>query len=162
MLRPAPLLAIFLFIVFPLFGQQEVNQTPSQPGSQPGPAVPEKRTALPAQELAKLTAPADLVFVPVVVTDKSGKHVSGLQKEVFRIQENGSLRTISVFEEIKTEKLVAHKKDSRLEGYTNFVPGDEHPWRLTTIVLDVINTPWMRQSEAKKQLIDYLVNGYSR
>jgi len=158
MLRPTLLLAALLFLGPPLFGQQEVNRRPSPAGIETAPAVPANGTALPPQELAKLTARADLVLVPVVVTDKSGKHVSGLQKEVFRLEENGSLRTIFIFEEIKTEKLVAHKKDPRLEGYANFVRGDEHAWRLTTIVLDMINRPWMRQLEAKNQLIDYLLH----
>jgi hypothetical protein len=40
---------------------------------------------------------------PVTVTDKSGKHVSGLQKEAFHIEENGNVCSISVFEETKTE-----------------------------------------------------------
>jgi len=108
-------------------------------------------------ELAKLSARSDLVLVPVIVTDKSGKHVSGLQKEAFRIEENGNLRGISVFEETETETPVARGRDTASEGYSNFVFGDEHSWRLTTIVLDMVNTPWMRQLEAKKQLIDYLL-----
>ena len=161
MLRPVPLLAALLFVCSPLFGQQDVNQQPSHSSSQNAPAVSENRVALPPHELAKLTARTDLVLVPVIVTDKSGKHVSSLQKEAFRIEENGNVRSVSVFEETKTEKLVARGKDAALEGYSNFVPGEEHLWRLTTIVLDTINTPWMRQLEAKKQLIDYLLRSAS-
>jgi VWFA-related protein len=161
MFRPARLLAAFLFMAFPLFGQQDVNQQPSHSSSQNAPAVSENRVALPPHEFAKLTARTDLVLVPVIVHDKSGKHVSGLQKEAFRIEENGNVRGVSVFEETKTEKLVASGKDAPLEGYSNFAPGEEHLWRLTTIVLDTINTPWMRQLEAKKQLIDYLLRSAS-
>jgi len=112
--------------------------------------------------LARLNARADLVLVPVTVTDKYGKHVAGLPKEAFRIEENGDARSISVFEETKTEKLVASGKNSAVEGYSNFLPGDEHPWRLTAVVLDMINTPWMRQLEGKRQLIDYLLHSASR
>ena len=54
--------------------------------------------------------------MPVIVTDKSGKHVSGLQKEAFRIEENGSVRNLSVFEETETEKLVVHGKDATLDA----------------------------------------------
>ncbi|MGO9167415.1 MAG: VWA domain-containing protein, partial [Candidatus Sulfotelmatobacter sp.] len=157
MLRPVVVLASFLLTATQLFSQQAVSQQLPQPSVQPAPAVTENRTSLQPQELAKLTARTDLVLVPVVVTDKSGKHVSGLQKEVFRIEENGSARSISVFEETKTEKLAAGGKHASVDGYSNFVPGDGHPWRLTTIVLDMINTPWMRQLEARKQLIDYLL-----
>jgi VWFA-related protein len=161
MLRPATIFVVLLFTWAPLFGQQDVRQQPSQSSTKTAPTVPENRTALPRQELAKLTARTDLVIVPVIVTDKFGKHVSGLQKEAFLIEEDSNVRSISVFEETKTEKLVARGKDTTLEGYSNFVPGEEHLWRLTTIVLDMINTPWMRQLEAKKQLIEYLLRSAS-
>lgn len=157
MLRPAYLLAALLFVRVPLFGQQDVGQKPAASNPRPAPAVPGNRVAAAPPELAKLSARSDLVLVPVIVTDKSGKHVSGLQKEAFRIEENGNLRGISVFEETETETPVARGRDTASEGYSNFVFGDEHSWRLTTIVLDMVNTPWMRQLEAKKQLIDYLL-----
>ncbi len=160
--RPAPLIATFLILESVLFGQQDVNQQPPQSSPQTAPAVSENRAVLPAQELAKLSARTDLILVPVIVTDKSGKHVSGLQKESFRLEENGNVRNISVFEETKTETLVVPTKNIKVDGYSNFVPGDERPWRLTAVVLDMINTPWMRQSEAKRQLTDYLLRSASR
>ena len=161
MFRPATLLAAFLFMGSPWFGQQDNRQQPSQSSSQIAPVAPENGVAFPSHELAKLTARTDLVLVPVLVTDKSGKHVSGLQKEAFRIEENSNVRSVSVFEETKTEKLASRGKGTALEGSSNFVPGDEHLWRLTTIVLDLINTPWIRQLEAKRQLIDYLLRSAS-
>jgi VWFA-related protein len=160
-LRPEFFLAVLLIICSPALGQQDVRQQPSQSSTQTAPAGTENRVALPPQGLAKLTARTDLVLVPVIVTDKSGKHLSGLPKEAFRIEENGSIRNVSVFEETETEKLVAHRKDTTLDGYSNFVPGEERLWRLTAIVLDTINTPWMRQLEAKRQLLDYLLRSAS-
>lgn len=124
MLRPVAVLASFLLTASQLFSQQHVSQQSPQRGIQPAPAVTGNRTSLQSQESAKLTARTDLVLVPVVVTDRSGKHVSGLKKEAFRIEENGSVRSVSVFEETKTEKLVARGRDVRREGYSNFVPGD--------------------------------------
>ena len=159
--RPEFLLAALLLICSPGFGQQDVVRQPSQSGSQTAPALPENRAAFPPQELAKLTARTDLVLLPVIVADRSGKHVSGLQKDAFRVEENGNVRSVSVFEETETEKLVARRRDAILDGYSNFVPGEEHLWRLTAVVLDTINTPWMRQLEAKKQLIDYLLRSAS-
>jgi VWFA-related protein len=160
-LRPEFFLAVLLTICSPAFGQQDVRQQPSQSSTQTAPAITGNRVALPPQELAKLTARTDLVLVPLIVTDRSGKHVSGLPKEAFHIEENGIVRNVSVFEETETEKLVAHGKDTTLDGYSNFVPGEEHLWRLTAIVLDTINTPWMRQLEAKRQLVDYLLRSAS-
>jgi VWFA-related protein len=162
MLRTELFLAALLTIRSPAFGQQDVAQQPPQSQSQTAPTTPQNRVALPPQELAKLTARTNLVLVPVIVTDKSGKHVSGLPKSAFRIEENGNLRSASVFEETKTEKLVARAKGTVLEGYSNFIPGEEErPWRLTTIVIDTINTPWIRQLEAKRQLVDYLLRSAS-
>jgi len=162
MFRTAPLLAALLFVWCPFFGQQDVRQQPSRSSSQTAPAAPGNPVVLSPHELAKLTARTDLVLVPVMVADKSGKHVSGLQKDAFRIEENGNVRSVSVFEETKTEKLLARGRNNTLEGYSNFVPGEEHLWRLTAIVLDTINTPWIRQLEAKKQLIDYLLRSASQ
>jgi len=154
----------FLVIVSAMFGQQNAGQQPlqSQSSMKSAPSIPEDRTVLSPGELAKLSAHANLVLVPVIVTNKSGEHISGLQREAFQVEENGKVRSVSVFEETKTEKLVAVRKNTALEGYSNFLPGDEHPWRLTMVVLDMINTPWMRQLEAKKQLIDYLLRSASR
>jgi VWFA-related protein len=157
MLRPALRFAALLFICSRLFGQNDVNQQPSPSSAKAAPTVPENRAVSSPQELAKLTARTDLVLVPVIVNDKSGKHVSGLQKDAFRLEENGNVRSVSLFEETETEKLVARRKATTLDDYSNFVPGDKHLWRLTAIVLDTINTPWIRQLEAKKQLIDYLL-----
>jgi VWFA-related protein len=164
MVRPA-LFVTLLLIWLPLFGQdfgQQPSQSQSPSSNPPAPTIPERRPAPPPQELAKVTARTDLVLVPVVVTDKSGKHVPGLQKEAFRIQENGKVRNISVFEEVKTEKLVVHRKDVAPDSYSNFLPGDAQTWRMTAIVLDMINTPMMRQLEAKKQLVDFLLRSASR
>jgi hypothetical protein len=79
----------------------------------------------------------DLVLVPVVVT-KSGKHVTGLQREAFRIEESGKIRSVSIFEEITTEKLTA-LRSARPPGYSNFLPGGPQVGRLTAIVLDMVD-----------------------
>ena len=163
MLRPALWLSALLVVSPSLPSQQDAAQSPSPRSSiNTAPAVPDNRAASPPQEWARLSSRADLVLVPVTVTDKSGKHVSGLKKDAFHVEENGSLRNISIFEETVTEKLVATSKNSAVEGYSNFAPGDEHPWRLTAVVLDMINTPWMRQLEAKRQLTDYLLRSAAR
>jgi VWFA-related protein len=162
--RLAGFLAAFLALSSPLMGQQDSPGQPSQlPSSrQPGPTASEDRANPSTQELVKLTAHSDLVLVPIVVTDKSGKHVLGLRKEAFQIEEDGKVRGVSVFEEIKTEKPASRAKDSTSEGQSNFLLGDDHPWRITILVLDMINTPWMRQLEAKRRLTDYLLRSAQR
>ena len=121
-----------------------------------------QQASTPPQSSVKFSTRSDLVLIPVMVTDKSGKPVSGLSKDAFRIEENGKLRTLSLFEETRTEKLVAGPKESAANIYSNFLPHDEHSSRITMLVLDMLNTPWLRQTEAKKQLTDYLLRLTSR
>src|ERR1700688_2885181 len=51
----------------------------------------------------KFTARTDLVLIPTIVTDKSGKHVSGLKREDFTAFENGVEQKIATFEEITSD-----------------------------------------------------------
>jgi VWFA-related protein len=163
MIPHARCLVVALAFCIPLHGQQQATPEPQVPADQQTAAGPSQNltTTLP-QELVKLTARSDLVLVPVVVTDKSGKAVAGLKKDTFRVEENGKLRNLTLFEETKTEKPVAGKKDASSPTESNFLLGDDHVWRVTIVVLDMINTPSMRQLEAKKQLVDYLLRSASR
>ncbi|HXY24443.1 MAG TPA: VWA domain-containing protein [Candidatus Acidoferrum sp.] len=120
---------------------------------------------LPAQEAPpvantrqqKISVRTGLVLVPVIVTDKSGKPVSGLTKDAFHLEENGKSRSLSFFEETQTQKLTAFPSGSSpATTSANFLPHDDR-LRLTIVLLDMLNTPWLRQVEAKKQLIDYLL-----
>jgi len=121
-----------------------------------------QQSSLPPQSPVKLSTRSDLVLVPVIVTDKFGRPVSGLSKDAFLIEENGKRRTLSLFEETHTEKLVAGPKEAAANTYSNFLPHDGHSLRITILVLDMLNTPWLRQIEAKKQLTDYLLRVTSR
>jgi len=168
--RPLLRAAVFLsanFCVLPVTAQE-----PSQPT--PPPSTPQTSSVSQASSgatgsplppgpdaLTTLGVRSDLVLVPVVVT-RSGKHVPGLMKDAFRIEENGKDRSISVFEEVKTEKLTVPHRDVAAQGYSNFPSDGEEPWRLTAVVLDMINTPWVRQLDAKRQLTDFLLRSASR
>lgn len=141
MRRRALLSAAFLAVASQLLGQQ---------------------LSPPPQSQIKFSTRSDLVLVPVIVTDRSGKPVAGLAKQVFSVEENGRLRSLSLFEETRTEKLVTGPNESAGSTYSNFLPHDEHTLRITILVLDMLNTPWIRQTEAKKQLADYLLRVTSR
>jgi VWFA-related protein len=132
-----------LIVITPLLAQQA-----------PGPAG--------SQIAAKVTTRADLVLVPVIVTDKSGHHVAGLAKDAFSIEENGKAQSVSIFEEVRTEKGAGPASGKTWQGHSNFAIQDPHTSRITIVVLDMINTPWMRQVEAKRQLTAYLLRSVSR
>lgn len=52
-----------------------------------------------AKEQQKIAGEASLVVLPVVVTDRQGRFVSGLQEDDFRVFEDGKPQTISLFRE---------------------------------------------------------------
>ena len=110
----------------------------------------------PQHNVQRLSVRTDFVLVPVIVTDKSGNPISGLSKDAFRLEENGKLRAISFFEEAQTQKLTTFPRKSP-SAAANFLPHDEH-LRLTVLVIDMLNTPWLRQLEGKKQFTDYLLH----
>jgi hypothetical protein len=125
--RPALLIAALFLAPSFSSGQQNVTppSTPSSPRSQP--VGTENVSVAAPQEWTKLSSRADLVLVPVTVADKSGKHVSGLRKEAFRIEENGRLRSVSVFEETKTEKLVAEARTATTRATPTLLPVTSTP-----------------------------------
>lgn len=102
----------------------------------------------------KFTSRSELVLIPVIVTDKSGQHVTGLTRDAFTVLESGQPQRLATFEEIKTTNQPLRRLTPRDE-YTNQVPADA-PRRVTIIVLDAVNTPSVEQGRARRELIRYL------
>ena len=102
----------------------------------------------------KFTSRSELVLIPVLVNDKSGNHITGLKKDDFAVFENGSERQISIFEEVASDP---HRftRPSNPNQFSNSVGGGSNR-RVTLIVLDLINTPFMDQAYARKELLTYL------
>lgn len=103
----------------------------------------------------KFTSRTELVLIPTLVTDKSGNHVSGLKKEDFTVQENGAEQKIATFEEINS---TAHRvsRPKNPGEFSNYLAGDASARRITLIVLDLINTAFVDQAYARKDLLKYL------
>ena len=103
----------------------------------------------------KFTARTELVLIPTLVTDKSGNHISGLKKEDFTVLENGAEQKIATFEEITSDAHRLSRPKSPNE-FSNSLPGESSNRRITLMVLDLINTPFMDQAYARKDLLKYL------
>jgi VWFA-related protein len=103
------------------------------------------------------TSRTELVMVPVVVDNKSGAHVGGLTKDDFEVQENGKTRSISVFEEVKSpgNKIA---RSGQPGVYSNAIANSGTAQRLTIFALDMVNTPFLDQAYARRQLLRYLAN----
>lgn len=157
-----PLLATFL--VCTVFAQRPGGARP--PVSGPRGIVPpavgspgEHPTYHHADDEARVEFRSEtvLVQVPAVVTDKAGHHVHSLTKDDFQIFENGKEQKLSVLEEVNaTHASVA--ADSKPGVFTNVLPDRDKPRALTIIALDTVNTPYLDQSYARRELIKYLAN----
>jgi len=109
----------------------------------------------------KFTSRTELVLIPTLVTDKSGAHISGLKKEDFTVSENGSERQISTFEEITSDP---HRLSRTIkpDQFSNTVTGGGATRRVTLIVLDLLNTSFVDQGYARKELLKYLAQSVDR
>jgi VWFA-related protein len=109
----------------------------------------------------KFTSRTELVLIPTLVTDKSGTHINGLKKEDFTVLENGAEQKIATLEEITSDALRLSRPNNPNE-FTNSVPGESSTKRITLIVLDFINTPFMDQAYARRDLLKYLTQSVDR
>jgi VWFA-related protein len=103
----------------------------------------------------KFSAGAKLVLVPTLVTDKSGNHISGLKQEDFTVLENGAEQKIATFEEITSDPRRLSRPRNPNE-FNNALAGGASARRVTLMVLDLINTPFLDQANARKELLKYL------
>jgi VWFA-related protein len=103
----------------------------------------------------KFTARTELVLIPTLVTDKSGNHIAGLKQADFTVLENGVEQKISTFEEVTSDPHRLSRPGNPNE-FGNALAGGTSAGRVTLIVLDLINTPFLDQASARKELLKYL------
>jgi VWFA-related protein len=105
----------------------------------------------------KFTAHTEMVLVPVLVTDKSGAHITGLKKEDFTVLENGAEQKIASFDEIISDPhRYPRPKNPNPNEFSNSVAGPASNRRVTLMVLDLLNTRFMDQAYARQDLLKYL------
>ena len=97
----------------------------------------------------------DVILVPVIVHDSAGAHVSGLTKQDFIVLESGKPADINFFEEVHGA-VGAHSPAIVPGVFTNRYEGGTQPQRITVIVLDMVNTTFSDQANARRQLLRFL------
>lgn len=99
-----------------------------------------------------------LIQIPVVVTDKSGKHLHGLNKEDFTVLENGKPVAVSNFEEL-TASTAQIAAPSVVNGqFHNLTFDGPQPRNVVVIALDTVNTPFLDQAYGRRELIKFLAH----
>ncbi len=108
-------------------------------------------------QVPKFSSKTELVIVTATVTDKKGEPVHGLTADDFQIQEKGIGQPIKVFEEVNTaaEHATYAPKASTTEFTNQVIPGKQSskPQRLTIIAFDMINTPPLKQTDARDSIM---------
>ena len=99
---------------------------------------------------------SELVLVPVVVRDSKGKHVGGLSKDLFRLEEHGKEQVISLFEEVQPPAGASNPSAALDRGFSNLPFDNADQLRLTIIVLDLLNTTPLQRTDGKEQIVKFL------
>src|SRR3954469_10935537 len=111
--------------------------------------------AKPQNELPTFKSKAELVLVPVVVSDKNGAHVHGLKKEDFAVVEDQKEKEFLAFEAVHTEPRVMQLANAH-DVFTNTVKPEATQARVTIVVLDTLNTAFLDQNRAKVEILKFL------
>lgn len=102
-----------------------------------------------------ISSTTEIVTVPVVVTDNSGKPVRGLKRQDFRVAENGKEQRIASFEEVASSRVAIGGTTNQDGIFTNRL-GDPNPVALGILVIDFVNTRSVSQAWALRGAISFL------
>jgi VWFA-related protein len=158
---------VFCVCLFPVcvLAQRRASPPPRRPVESMGDpnnfTFPNKKSASHAEDEPSVVFKTEtvLIQVPVVVNDKSGNHVLNLKKDDFQVLENGKEQKIETFEEVVASKSRLSAAKARPDEFSNLaVAQGEQPRSIALIVLDTVNTPFLDQTYARKELLKYLAH----
>jgi len=118
-----------------------------------------------AQQTDTASAPAPtlsvtsrLVYVDVLVRDKSGNVVRGLTQQDFKVTEDGKPQTVSFFEAHDAEPPAPPALDSPIESRLEFsnVNAGNAARPMTIVLFDLLNTPYDDQLTGRQQMLKFL------
>jgi VWFA-related protein len=97
------------------------------------------------------------VLVDVIVTDRSGKPVTGLKQDAFAVTEQGKPQTIGFFEEHTAAPEAAPQEMPKLPPnvFSNFSPNPQPP-AVNVLLLDSLNTNMENESFVHSQAMKFL------
>jgi len=109
-------------------------------------------------EATVIRAGANVVTIPVVVTDKQGHHIMGLNKDDFQIEEDGKKEKVEFFDAVVPTDVtpVQRPPQPQPNAYTNELVTDQNPKRLVIVALDLAGATFENQAYARQGVIDFL------
>ena len=108
---------------------------------------------------ATFSSRTELVLVPAIVTDHQGRHITGLTKDDFIVQENGVEQKVDTFEEITASaNRIMRVSGMAQREFSNTHFSDQAPRRINIILFDTFNTKITDQAYARQQLVKFLSN----
>ncbi len=99
-----------------------------------------------------------LIQVPVVVTDRSGNHLHGLNKEDFTVLENGKPVSVAGFEELTASTARLTIPTAPAGQFRNLTLDGPQPRNVVVIALDTVNTPFLDQTYGRRELVKFLAH----
>jgi VWFA-related protein len=108
----------------------------------------------PAGKPAVIRARTEMVMVPAIVTDRAGARISDLGHDDFTILEDGHEQAVSLFTHVVSRPDVVERRQVSANQVSNLYEGSSD--RLTIIVLDLMNTSFLEQNDARQQLLKFL------
>ncbi|HUO15554.1 MAG TPA: VWA domain-containing protein [Verrucomicrobiae bacterium] len=145
-------------------GSRGPTVTPSPPAPSPnrgpigGGSAPVPLTSANDEGKIEFRTQSILVQVPVIVTDKSGNHIHGLTKNDLHSFENGKEQPISVLEEMVSSNAKVPPPPTQPGEFRNLTISEDQPRNITVIALDTVNTPFLDQTNGRRELVKYLAN----
>jgi VWFA-related protein len=117
------------------------------------------QTAVPGENtpISTLRINSRAVLLDVIVTDSSGKPITGLPKDAFTVTEQGKPQKISFFEENGAARTAQPAVMPKLppDVFTNFSPFPQPP-AVNVLLLDSLNTRMESQSNIHSEVMKFL------
>jgi len=107
-----------------------------------------------------LRSTARLVQLSVIAEDKKGLPVAGLASDDFEIYDQGELQQIRLFSKESMLNNAASAPSvastNSIRTFTNTAEARSGPAAVTVILIDSLNTRWVNQAYARRQVIKFL------
>jgi VWFA-related protein len=153
-------LSLILFLLLFLLAGTHISPGQSQttpPSAAPATAQGSAATATaPAQTF---TATTHLIYVDVVARDSNGQLVRGLLQQDFKLFEDGHPQQIDFFSVHGSDAPSAAQppapRTQPVYQYSN-LPRQGEPPAVNILLFDLLNTPTLEQSYARKQMLQFL------